>query len=141
MDALTLFCQNLFVSTIDRDCGAAQHSPMLLRRNEGRGGTEWCAFSPKRQALALPDITEISRRSLAKCWTQEVNLFVQSFQGLTQLYNPTVDPAEITADVVAITGLDGHAYGSLSGGYPKRHVASRFPQPGFTKLPSDDLRI
>ena len=44
----------------------------------------------------------------------------QSFQGLTQLYNPTVDPTEITADVVAITGLDGHAYGSWSGGDPKR---------------------
>ena len=47
-------------------------------------------------------------------------IFDQSFHGLTQLYNPTVDPTEITADVVAITGLDGHAYGSWSGGYPKR---------------------
>ena len=44
----------------------------------------------------------------------------QSFHGLTQLYNPTVDSTEITADVVAITGLDGHAYGSWSGGNPKR---------------------
>ena len=47
-------------------------------------------------------------------------IFDQSFHGLTQLYNPKVDPAEITADVVAITGLDGHAYGSWSGGDPKR---------------------
>ena len=47
-------------------------------------------------------------------------VFDQSFHGLTQLYNPTVDSAEITADVVAITGLDGHAYGSWSGGNPKR---------------------
>ena len=47
-------------------------------------------------------------------------IFDRSFHGLTQLYNPTVDPTEITADVVAITGLDGHAYGSWSGGYPKR---------------------
>ena len=47
-------------------------------------------------------------------------LFDQSFHGLTQLYNPTVDSTEITADIVAITGLDGHAYGSWSGGYPKR---------------------
>ena len=47
-------------------------------------------------------------------------VFDQSFHGLTQLYNPTVDPTEITADVVAITGLDGHAYGSWSGGDPKR---------------------
>ena len=46
--------------------------------------------------------------------------FDQSFYGLTQLYNPTVDSTEITADVVAITGLDGHAYGSWSGGNPKR---------------------
>ena len=45
--------------------------------------------------------------------------FDQSFHGLTQLYNPTVDSTEITADVVAITGLDGHAYGSWSGGHPK----------------------
>ena len=44
----------------------------------------------------------------------------QSFHGLTQLYNPTVDSTEITADVVAVTGLDGHAYGSWSGGNPKR---------------------
>ena len=29
-------------------------------------------------------------------------VFDQSFHGLTQLYNPTVDPTEITADVVAI---------------------------------------
>ena len=47
-------------------------------------------------------------------------VFDQSFHGLTQLYNPTVEAAEITADVVAITGLDGHAYGSWSGGNPKR---------------------
>ena len=47
-------------------------------------------------------------------------IFDQSFHGLTQLYDPTVDPSEITADVVAITGLDGHAYGSWSGGNPKR---------------------
>ena len=47
-------------------------------------------------------------------------IFDQSFHGLTQLYDPTVDPAEITADIVAITGLDGHAYGSWSGGSPKR---------------------
>ena len=46
--------------------------------------------------------------------------FDQSFHGLTQLYDPTVDSTEITADVVAITGLDGHAYGSWSGGNPKR---------------------
>ena len=47
-------------------------------------------------------------------------VFDQSFLGLTQLYNPTVDSTEITADVVAITGLDGHAYGSWSGGDPKQ---------------------
>ena len=47
-------------------------------------------------------------------------VFDQSFYGLTQLYNPTVDLTEIMADVVAITGLDGHAYGSWSGGDPKR---------------------
>ena len=47
-------------------------------------------------------------------------IFDQSFHGLTQLYNPAADPTEIMADVVAITGLDGHAYGSWSGGYPKR---------------------
>ena len=47
-------------------------------------------------------------------------IFDQSFHGLTQLYNPTVDSAEIPADVVAITGIDGHAYGSWSGGNPKR---------------------
>ena len=47
-------------------------------------------------------------------------IFDQSFHGLTQLYNPTVHPTEITADIVAITGLDGHAYGSWSGGNPKR---------------------
>ena len=46
-------------------------------------------------------------------------IFDQSFHGLTQLYNPTVDSTEITADIVAITGLDGHAYGSWSGGNPK----------------------
>ena len=46
--------------------------------------------------------------------------FDQSFHGLTQLYDPRVDPTEITADVIAITGLDGHAYGSWSGGNPKR---------------------
>ena len=40
-----------------------------------------------------------------------------SFHGLAQLYNPTT---EITADIIAITGLDGHAYGSWSGGNPKR---------------------
>ena len=47
-------------------------------------------------------------------------IFDGSFHGLTQLYNPTVDSTEITADVVAITGLDGHAYGSWNGGNPKR---------------------
>ena len=47
-------------------------------------------------------------------------VFDQSFHGLTQLYNPTAESTEITADVVAITGLDGHAYGSWSGGNPKR---------------------
>ena len=47
-------------------------------------------------------------------------VFDQSFHGLTQLYDPTADPTEITADIVAITGLDGHAYGSWSGGSPKR---------------------
>ena len=47
-------------------------------------------------------------------------IFDQSFHGLTQLYNPTVGSTEITADVVAITGLDGLAYGSWSGGDPKR---------------------
>ena len=47
-------------------------------------------------------------------------IFDQSFHGLTQLYNPTADSTEITADIVAITGLDGHAYGSWTGGNPKR---------------------
>ena len=47
-------------------------------------------------------------------------IFDLSFHGLTQLYNPTVDSTEITADIVAITGLDGHAYGSWSRGNPKR---------------------
>ena len=47
-------------------------------------------------------------------------VFDQNFHGLTQLYNPTVDSTEITADIVAIAGLDGHAYGSWSGGNPER---------------------
>ena len=47
-------------------------------------------------------------------------IFDQSFHGLTQLYDPTADSADIAADVVAITGLDGHVYGSWSGGNPKR---------------------
>ena len=47
-------------------------------------------------------------------------VFDQSFHGLTQLYNPKVNSTKITADVIAITGLDGHAYGSWSGGNPKR---------------------
>ena len=47
-------------------------------------------------------------------------VFDQSFHGLTQLYNPKIDSTEITTDVIAITGLDGHAYGSWSGGNPKR---------------------
>ena len=32
-------------------------------------------------------------------------IFDQSFHGLTQLYNPTVDSTEITADIVAITEI------------------------------------
>ena len=39
-------------------------------------------------------------------------IFDQSFHGLTQLYDPT-------ADVIAIAGLGGHAYGFWSGGSPK----------------------
>ena len=46
--------------------------------------------------------------------------FDQSFHGLTQLYNPTVDSTETTADVAATTGPDGHAHGSWNGGDPKR---------------------
>ncbi|KAF2631425.1 hypothetical protein BU25DRAFT_384710 [Macroventuria anomochaeta] len=40
--------------------------------------------------------------------------FDQHFFGFTQLYTPTSD-APVVADVVAITGLDGHAYGSWRG--------------------------
>ncbi|CAN9415749.1 unnamed protein product [Alternaria alternata] len=36
------------------------------------------------------------------------------FRGMTQLYTPKLD-TPITADIVAITGLDGHAYGSWRG--------------------------
>ncbi|KAH9869852.1 hypothetical protein J1614_006772 [Plenodomus biglobosus] len=37
--------------------------------------------------------------------------FDQYFFGFTQLYTPKLD-VRITADIIAITGLDGHAYGS-----------------------------
>ncbi|KAF2008357.1 hypothetical protein BU24DRAFT_429452 [Aaosphaeria arxii CBS 175.79] len=40
--------------------------------------------------------------------------FDRHFFGFTQLYAPKAD-ACITADVIAITGLDGHAYGSWRG--------------------------
>ncbi|UKZ61236.1 uncharacterized protein TrAtP1_002504 [Trichoderma atroviride] len=40
--------------------------------------------------------------------------FDQHFFGLTQLYTPKADKP-VTADVIAITGLDGHAYGSWRG--------------------------
>jgi hypothetical protein len=41
----------------------------------------------------------------------------QHFFGFTQLYAPETD-APITADIIAITGLDGHAYGSWRGKGP-----------------------
>ncbi|PTB40369.1 hypothetical protein M441DRAFT_459641 [Trichoderma asperellum CBS 433.97] len=40
--------------------------------------------------------------------------FDQHFFGFTQLYTPKAD-RPVTADVIAITGLDGHAYGSWRG--------------------------
>ncbi|OPB46100.1 kinesin [Trichoderma guizhouense] len=40
--------------------------------------------------------------------------FDQHFFGFTQLYTPKADKP-ITADIIAITGLDGHAYGSWRG--------------------------
>ncbi|KAH7201171.1 hypothetical protein DER44DRAFT_616215, partial [Fusarium oxysporum] len=40
--------------------------------------------------------------------------FDQHFFGFTQLYTPKSD-APVTADIIAITGLDGHAYGSWRG--------------------------
>ncbi|KAG7423240.1 Nephrocystin-3 [Fusarium oxysporum f. sp. raphani] len=40
--------------------------------------------------------------------------FDQHFFGFTQLYTPETD-ARVTADIIAITGLDGHAYGSWRG--------------------------
>ncbi|USP82831.1 hypothetical protein yc1106_10105 [Curvularia clavata] len=40
--------------------------------------------------------------------------FDQHFFGFTQLYTPKAD-SPVTADVIAITGLDGHAYGSWRG--------------------------
>ncbi|KAJ4267004.1 hypothetical protein NW762_003102 [Fusarium torreyae] len=40
--------------------------------------------------------------------------FDQHFFGFTQLYTPQSD-APVTADIIAITGLDGHAYGSWRG--------------------------
>ncbi|KAF2727898.1 hypothetical protein EJ04DRAFT_450416 [Polyplosphaeria fusca] len=40
--------------------------------------------------------------------------FDQHFFGFTQLYTPKAD-SPVTADIIAITGLDGHAYGSWRG--------------------------
>ncbi|TVY62681.1 Nephrocystin-3 [Fusarium oxysporum f. sp. cubense] len=40
--------------------------------------------------------------------------FDQHFFGFTQLYTPKPD-APVTADIIAISGLDGHAYGSWRG--------------------------
>ncbi|KAF3074352.1 hypothetical protein CFAM422_003689 [Trichoderma lentiforme] len=40
--------------------------------------------------------------------------FDQHFFGFTQLYTPQADKP-VTADIIAITGLDGHAYGSWRG--------------------------
>ncbi|KAL7796270.1 hypothetical protein V8C43DRAFT_304161 [Trichoderma afarasin] len=40
--------------------------------------------------------------------------FDQHFFGFTQLYTPKADKP-VTADIIAITGLDGHAYGSWRG--------------------------
>lgn len=40
--------------------------------------------------------------------------FDQHFLGFTQLYTPKLD-VRVTADIIAITGLDGHAYGSWRG--------------------------
>ncbi|RKK27668.1 hypothetical protein BFJ66_g16550 [Fusarium oxysporum f. sp. cepae] len=40
--------------------------------------------------------------------------FDQHFLGFTQLYTPKPD-APVTADIIAITGLDGHPYGSWRG--------------------------
>ncbi|KAF2191836.1 hypothetical protein K469DRAFT_654999 [Zopfia rhizophila CBS 207.26] len=40
--------------------------------------------------------------------------FDQHFFGFTQLYTPKLD-VPVTADIIAITGLDGHAYGSWRG--------------------------
>jgi hypothetical protein len=40
--------------------------------------------------------------------------FDQHFFGFTQLYTPATD-TPVVADVIAITGLDGHAYGSWRG--------------------------
>ncbi|RGP78881.1 ankyrin repeat-containing [Fusarium longipes] len=40
--------------------------------------------------------------------------FDKHFFGFTQLYQPNANPS-VTADIIAITGLDGHAYGSWRG--------------------------
>ncbi|KAF2802308.1 uncharacterized protein BDZ99DRAFT_401890 [Mytilinidion resinicola] len=44
---------------------------------------------------------------------EDIN-FDQHFFGFTQLYTPKAD-SPVTADIIAITGLDGHAYGSWRG--------------------------
>ncbi|KAK6343987.1 hypothetical protein TWF696_007638 [Orbilia brochopaga] len=45
--------------------------------------------------------------------------FDRSFQGLTPIYEP---PHDILADIVAVCGLEGHAYGSWQGKGEKRHM-------------------
>ncbi|KAL7916980.1 hypothetical protein ACQKWADRAFT_317663 [Trichoderma austrokoningii] len=77
----------------------------------------------KRVALVefsgrVPDFLSALVANPLAVWEVEMGsvdiTFDQHFFGFTQLYTPKADKP-VTADIIAITGLDGHAYGSWRG--------------------------
>ncbi|KAL7931190.1 hypothetical protein V8C35DRAFT_323889 [Trichoderma chlorosporum] len=82
-----------------------------------------CSNTRERVALVefggrVPDFLSALDAKPLEDWQTEMGdvdiNFDQHFFGFTQLYTPKADKP-VTADIIAITGLDGHAYGSWRG--------------------------
>ncbi|KAL7270570.1 hypothetical protein RUND412_006716 [Rhizina undulata] len=106
----------------DDECGVKINTTFVPSCYRAQCGTKWALVDFKPMPRFLLDVSSDKTKSLKYYLELEDGQILSidiNFYGFTQLYD-VQEGQEIAADIIAITGLGGHAYGSWRGKQTKK---------------------
>ncbi|KAI5842142.1 hypothetical protein DFP73DRAFT_480373, partial [Morchella snyderi] len=111
---------DILMEEFDTENGILPNAGCCSSCYDDRTQTALLEFTPRAPSILLDYLGDKSNKGYMISHPSGRDITIdQNFYGLTQLY-PTSEP--IKADIVAVCGLDGHAYGSWAGKEDNRGI-------------------